>query len=72
MTSHRLASGFPIAGYVRNLGDGRVELVVEGEPRDVTSYLQAIQREFGEKIEAVQEVEASLTDEPLAGFSIRF
>jgi len=26
--------GLPISGYVRNLPDGRVELVLEGEPSD--------------------------------------
>jgi len=31
-TCQSLARGFDVAGYVRNLPCGRVELVVEGDP----------------------------------------
>jgi acylphosphatase len=29
-----VVEGLPISGYVRNLSDGRVEVVIEGEPKD--------------------------------------
>lgn len=41
-SARRVASGFDIAGYVRNLPDGRVELVASGEPREVDDFLQAL------------------------------
>ena len=34
--------GFEIAGFVRNLADGRVELVVEGDGVEVEAFLAAI------------------------------
>ena len=41
-TAVRLARRFAVGGWVRNLDDGRVELVAEGEPAVVQSFLQAI------------------------------
>lgn len=41
-TTARLARRFEVAGWVRNLDDGRVELVAEGEPPVVRSFLEAI------------------------------
>ena len=38
-TARQVARGFPVAGFVRNLRDGRVELVVEGPAADVDAYL---------------------------------
>ena len=39
--TRRVAAGFDVAGYVRNLPDGRVELVASGEPGEVDEFLQA-------------------------------
>lgn len=43
-TTHSLAAGHPIAGYVRNLPSGEVELVVEGEESAVEAFLAAVAR----------------------------
>jgi acylphosphatase len=37
-----VATGFEVAGTVRNLPDGRVELVVEGAKSELESFRQAI------------------------------
>ena len=45
-SARRVASGFDIAGHVRNLPDGRVEVVASGDPREVDDFLRAL-RESG-------------------------
>ena len=37
-----IACGFEIAGCVRNLPDGRVELVAESDEAELTAFLEAI------------------------------
>ncbi|MCS7014613.1 MAG: acylphosphatase [Gemmatales bacterium] len=41
-TALRLAQHYDVAGYVRNLRDGRVELVAEGQTEEVEAFLQAV------------------------------
>ena len=52
-TACRLAEGLNVAGQVRNLPDGRVELIAEGPPADVDRLIELIQREMGDYIAAV-------------------
>ena len=42
-TVREVAWGFEVTGLVRNLPDGRVELVAEGEDKEVEAFLEAIQ-----------------------------
>jgi acylphosphatase len=44
--AREVAEGFDVCGTVRNLPDGRVELVAEGDMRELESFRQAI-RESG-------------------------
>ncbi|HEX8198954.1 MAG TPA: acylphosphatase [Isosphaeraceae bacterium] len=70
-TARRLAGGFPVSGYVRNLADGRVELLAEGDVADVAAFLDAIAREMGHFIRGVDS-RTEPSDEPLPrGFTIR-
>jgi len=45
-TVKSITPGFEVAGTVRNLDDGRVELIVEGEREELDAFRQAI-RESG-------------------------
>jgi acylphosphatase len=43
-TARGLAAGYPVTGYVRNLNNGEVELVAEGEAESVEAFLAAVAR----------------------------
>jgi acylphosphatase len=70
-TCHALARGFEVAGYVRNLPDGRVELVAEGEPTELDNFLQAIWLEMSPYISDAHTESETPGREPFVGFSIR-
>lgn len=41
-TTHRLAANFDVTGFVENLPDGRVHLLVEALPHETSSFVEAI------------------------------
>jgi acylphosphatase len=45
-STSKIAARFEVTGFVRNLPDGRVELVAEGTNEEVTAFL----REVGERL----------------------
>ena len=50
-TVRQIAQGYEVAGSVKNLDDGRVELIAEGEEEEVRQFVQAIrQSELGDYI----------------------
>jgi acylphosphatase len=70
-TCRNLARDFDVDGYVRNLPDGRVEVVAEGDPRVIDNFLRAIQTEMTSYIVDVAADSQPLGAPPLSGFSIR-
>jgi acylphosphatase len=54
-TARSLAAGFDVTGFVRNLPDGRVHLVVEGAADEVAAFLGAVQAEMGQYIGETRE-----------------
>jgi acylphosphatase len=42
VTARQIACGYDVTGLVRNLPDGRVELIVEGAKGELEAFLQAI------------------------------
>lgn len=46
-TVQRIANHFSVVGYVKNLPDGRVQLVVEGMPEEISRFVGAIEAEMG-------------------------
>ncbi|MGI8956289.1 MAG: acylphosphatase [Chthoniobacterales bacterium] len=67
----RVAKGFDVVGWVRNLPDGRVELQASGEEPEVRAFVEAIgQSELRAHIRL--QAECALTETPSArGFEIR-
>jgi acylphosphatase len=68
-TARRIASRFPVDGWVKNLPDGRVELLVEGEEVDVEAYLDTVAQHFGLMIRDCAVVPEDATGLP-GGFEI--
>ena len=54
-TVRSLAARCDVTGFVRNLPDGRVHLVVEGGAGEIEDFLQAIKAEMNTYIGDVQE-----------------
>jgi acylphosphatase len=69
-TAQRLAEQFPVAGYVRNLSNGSVEMAAEGEAAQVDAFLQTVAQRMGDYIRT-----ANVQDQTPAnyqGFEIRY
>jgi acylphosphatase len=49
-TTNSIARGYQITGFVRNLPDRRVELVVEGQPNEVSAFLGEVRERFANQI----------------------
>lgn len=66
----QVAKGYEVTGYVRNLADGRVELVAQGTDRERKAFIAAIEEEMEGYI---QNVERKALDETelFHDFSIR-
>ena len=66
-----VASGFEVTGIVRNLSDGRVELIAQGMRAELEEFLQAIRdSEVGRFIRQEQTVWEQ-TNNQFLGFEIR-
>ena len=46
----KVSSGFDVAGFVRNLPDGTVEMVAEGERAEVENFISEVARRMGDYI----------------------
>ena len=69
-TTQQIAQDFDVTGFVKNLSDGRVYLVVEGEPAEMRRFLSEIDNRLGEYIRDGKVAELAASGE-FAGFSIR-
>jgi acylphosphatase len=65
------ARSFGITGWVKNLEDGRVEMVCEGEPAALNKFLDKIKDVFGGYIKDADAETESATGE-FEGFDIVF
>ncbi|MBI9015879.1 MAG: acylphosphatase [Phycisphaerae bacterium] len=47
---YRAASGYNVTGYVKNLADGTVEMLIEGDKHNIDAVLEAIHYAMGSHI----------------------
>lgn len=70
-TAHRIAAGYAVTGFVRNLRDGRVQIVAEGNSYEIDGFLGALQARMEGYIRHATAEELVATGE-FASFDIRF
>ncbi len=69
-TTRELAAGFAVTGFVQNLSDGRVLVVVEGAAEEVASFVAALERRMARYVDGRSSLAASATGE-FDGFDVR-
>ncbi|MDA8633868.1 acylphosphatase [Verrucomicrobiales bacterium] len=70
-STKQLAKGFDVLGWVRNLGDGRVELQIMGDEEELDEFIQEMHDSpMGHHIQEQEERAVPLL-EGVRGFSIR-
>lgn len=69
-STRQLATARPIVGYVRNLSDGRVELVAQAESKQIEALLAELQRRFPGHVEEIEREDLP-ADDSLTNFDIR-
>lgn len=70
-TTRGIAAGFDVQGFVKNLSDGRVQLVAEGSRGELDRFLAEVDRELGGYIQSRQADETDATGE-FTGFEVRY
>jgi acylphosphatase len=69
-TTKRIAQGYEVSGWVRNMADGRVELQVSGDDDEVAAFLRAIREStLGGHISAEHATKIEIAT-PFKGFRI--
>jgi len=70
-TARAIAAGHRVSGFVRNLPDGRVHLIVEGVLDEVQAFVDSLQADMGGYIYDSQVTVRPATGR-FQGFEIRF
>jgi len=70
-TAERIASQLGVAGWVKNLPGGDVELVVEADKNTADNFLDRIRKQFSNYIQD-EEVDVAAATGKLDDFQIRF
>jgi acylphosphatase len=53
-STQRVASAFKVSGYVQNLADGRVRVLVEGDATELDRFLGELRAQMAQYIREVQ------------------
>lgn len=70
-TTSSLATRFDLTGYVQNLRDGRVRVVVEGAKAELDRFLGVVSDRMGQYIDDTSEETSPATGE-FEDFGVRF
>ena len=70
-TACRVATAFEVTGCVRNLADGRVETVIEGDAEEIDAFVRTLGEEMAGYIRDTQSREEPATAE-FADFAVRY
>ncbi len=71
-TAKRAAESLSLKGWVRNLRDGRVEIVAEGEEENLAEFVEWCKRgPRGAEVESVEAIREEYKGE-FKGFEIRY
>jgi acylphosphatase len=70
-TACHIAARYDVVGYVRNLPDGRVEAVIEGEVEEIDQFVQTVSEEMSPGVRDVKSHDSPGTGE-FSRFEIRF
>ena len=57
--SHRIACRYEVTGFVRNLPDRTVEMIIQGPETDINHCIEEIQEYFGRGIRDIKSQETS-------------
>lgn len=68
----RIAMGFDVTGWVKNLDDGRVEMWVQGDPGEVAEFLKAVDESHLKGLINKAVVDWTAAQQGLTGFSISY
>ena len=71
-TARNVASRMGLTGWVKNLRDSKVELVCEGEEKDIKSFLSAINDEFSGHYIVDTDITWERPTQEFKNFDIRF
>lgn len=69
-TTQQIARNLAVTGFVRNLSDGRVEMVAEGASDEIDRLLAQVESAMKANIATTECDESAATDE-FSGFAIR-
>lgn len=69
-TTNQVASGFRVTGYVRNLSDGTVELVAEGQTKELDAFLAEVNHRMEGFVRDAKVDTTSIESARFEGFTI--
>lgn len=70
-TTSWVARGFDVAGHVRNLPDGTVEVVAEADPGEIDRFVEAVRERMSDFVRGVDSAPLAPGGPPLSGFRVR-